>query len=154
MKAAVFTISTEGYKVKKGSAAGVAVKKVLEQSGFTVKAGVLPEDHTVVETVMRQLADTGAVQALFTIGSNSFREKDCAPDALTEAAERLLPGIPEAVRSYNMQYTKRMLLDRSAAGIRNKTVLVNLPDSGKLAGEDVEYILPEILRVLEEMNQE
>ena len=145
MKAAVFTVSTRAYKAKQESAAGTAVKRVVEQVGFDVKAGVLPEDRTVVEAVLRQLADTGSVQLILTVGSTGVLKKNCA-------AERLLPGIPEAIRAYSIRYSKKIILDRSAAGIRNRTVMVNLPDSGKLAKEGIEFILPELVRAVEMLN--
>ncbi len=152
MKAAVFTISTGAYKSKKVSPAGAAVKRVVEQIGFETKAGVLPNDKTVVEEVLRQLADEGTIQIILTIGSTGPSGRSCAPEALTEAAERLLPGIPEAVRAYNVRYSKKVILDRSAAGVRNKTVIVNFPDSVKLAKEGVEYILPELMQTVEVLN--
>lgn len=152
MKAAVFTVSTRAYKAKQESAAGAAVKRAVEQSGFDVKAGVLPEDKTVVEAVLRQLADTGSAQLILTVGSVGVLKKNCAPDALTDAAERLLPGIPEAIRMYNIRYSKKVVLDRSAAGIRNRTVMVNLPDNIKLATEGIEYIMPELLQAVEMLN--
>ncbi len=152
MKAAVFTVSTRAYKAKQESAAGTAVKRVVEQVGFDVKAGVLPEDRTVVEAVLRQLADIGSVQLILTVGSTGVLKKNCAPDALTDAAERLLPGIPEAIRAYGIRYSKKIILDRSAAGIRNRTVMVNLPDSAKLAKEGIEFILPELVRAVEMLN--
>lgn len=152
MKAAVFTVSTRAYKAKQESTAGMAVKRVVEQVGFDVKAGVLPEDKTVVEAVLRQLADTGSVQLILTVGATGLHKKNCAPDALTDAAERLLPGIPEAIRAYNIRYSKKVVLDRSAAGIRNRTVMVNLPDSAKLAKAGIEYILPELLQAVEMLN--
>lgn len=152
MKAAVFTVSTRAYKAKQESSAGVAVKRVVEQVGFDVKAGVLPEDRTVVEAVLRQLADTGSVQLILTVGATGLMKKNCAPDALTDAAERLLPGIPEAIRAYNIRYSKKVILDRSAAGIRNRTVMVNLPDSAKLAKQGIEYILPELVQAVEMLN--
>ena len=67
----------------------------------------------------------------------------CAPDAVRETADRLLPGIPEALRAYNLRHTKKVILDRSEAGIRKKTLMINLPESAKMAKEDLEYILPE-----------
>ncbi len=152
MKAAIFTVSTRAYKAKQESAAGAAVKRVVEQVGFDVKAGVLPEDRTVVEAVLRQLADTGSVQLILTVGATGLMKKNCAPDALIDAAERLLPGIPEAIRAYNIRYTKKVILDRSAAGIRNRTVMVNLPDSVKLAKQGIEYIMPELLQAVEMLN--
>lgn len=152
MKAAVFTVSTRAYKAKQETAAGAAVKRAVEQSGFTVKAGVLPEDKTVVEAVLRQLADTGSVHLILTVGSTGLLKKNCAPDALVDAAERLLPGIPEAIRAYNIRYSKKVILDRSAAGIRNRTVMVNLPDAMELAKEGIEYILPELMQAVEMLN--
>lgn len=152
MKAAIFTVSTRAYKAKQESAAGAAVKRVVEQIGFEVKAGVLPEDRTVVEAVLRQLADTGSVQLILTVGATGLMKKNCAPDALADAAERLLPGIPEAIRAYNIRYSKKVILDRSAAGIRNRTVMVNLPDSAKLAKQGIEYILPELVQAVEMLN--
>lgn len=152
MKAAVFTINTRAYREREESAAGAAAKRLLERVGIEVKAGALPEDKEVVSTVMKQLADAGSVQLILTVGATGIQKKDCAPDALTETAERLLPGIPEALRAYNIRYSKKIILDRSAAGIRCKTMMLNLPDSAKLAKESLEYILPELVQVVETLS--
>lgn len=153
MKAAIFTINTRAYREKKECAANAALKRVLEQVGVEVKAsGALPEDKKVIAAVMERLSDSGAVQLIITSGATGFQKKDCAPDALTEVSERLLPGIPEAIRAYNIRYTKKAILDRSAAGIRNNTVIINLADSAKLAKESLEYILPELIQVVETLS--
>ena len=143
MRAAIFTIDTGIYKAKAESAAATALKRMLEQVGFQVKAaGVLPNDRTMTAEVMRQLSDASAVDLILTTGAVEYSEEDCAPDALMDVADRLLPGIPEALRAYN-------ILDRSAAGIRKKTLLINLPESAKTAKEDMEYILSEVVQVVE-----
>lgn len=79
-------------------------------------------------------------------------EEDCAPDALAEVADRLLPGIPEALRAYNLRYSKKSMLERLQAGILNRTLILNLPESAKTAKEDMEYILPELVQVVENLN--
>lgn len=61
-------------------------------------------------------------------------------------------GIPEALRAYNIRYSKKIILDRSAAGIRKKTLIINLPESAKISKEDMEYILPEVVQVVETMS--
>ncbi len=152
MKAAVFTVSTRAYKEKEESRAGAAVKRVLEQVGFEVKGGGLPEDRDVVATVMKRLSDSGAVQLIITTGASGFLKKDCAPDALADIADRLLPGIPEAIRAYSIRYTKKVVLDRSAAGIRGKTLLLNLPEGAKAAKDGLEYVLQEVIQVAETIN--
>lgn len=150
MKAAIFTLDTGLYKARKESTAASALKRMLEQVGFEVKAaGVLPEDKKVLSAVMQRLADTEAVDLILTTGGAGIQKRDCAPDVVEEISDRLLPGIGEAVRAYNIRYTKRAILDRSAAGIRNHTLLVNLPESAKAAKESLEYILPELVYVVE-----
>lgn len=152
MKAAIFALDTGAYKAKAESAAATALKRMLEQVGFEVKAaGVLPQDREMTASVMRRLADAEAVELILTTGACGYRERDCAPDALMEVADRLLPGIPEALRAYNIRYSKKTILDRSAAGIRRKTLMINLPESAKTAKEDMEYILPEVVQVVETM---
>lgn len=150
MKAAIFTLDTGAYKAKAESPAASVLKRTLEQVGFEVKAaGHLPQDKEVVASVMRKLADSGSVDLILTTGAAGYLPEDCAPDALSEAADRLLPGIAEALRSYNIRYTKKAILDRSAAGIRNRTLLINLPESAKMAKENMEYIMPEVVQIVE-----
>ena len=106
----------------------------------------------VVSAVMRQLSENGSVQLILTVGANGFLKRDCAPEAVEDAAERLLPGIPEQMRAYNMRYSKKVMLDRSQAGICSGTVMLNLPASPKLAKEGLEYVLPQIIQVMETLN--
>ena len=113
---------------------------------------MLPQEKEVLASVIRQLADSRSVDLILTTGSVGYRERDCAPDAVTETADRLLPGIPEALRAYNIRYSKKIILDRSTAGIRKKTLIINLPESAKISKEDMEYILPEVVQVVETMS--
>ena len=153
MRAAIFTLDTGAYKAKAESAAATALKRMLEHVGFEVRAAsVLPQERAVLASVLKQLADSGSVDLILTTGAVEYRERDCAPDALADVADRLLPGIPEALRAYNIRYSKKIILDRSAAGIRKKTLIINLPVSAKMAKEDMEYILPEVVQVVETMS--
>lgn len=153
LKAAIFTINTKLYQEKKDSPATVVLKRILEQEGLEVRAGALPEERDVISAVMKQLAKNHSVQLILTVGANGFQKQDCAPYALCDVAERLLPGIPEAMRAYHiMRSSKRMVLDCSKAGICEDTLIVNLPGSSKLAKEGLEYVLPEIMQVVETLN--
>lgn len=153
IRAAIFTIDTGLYKAKGESAAAVSLKRLLGQTGFDVKAaGVLPQDKEMLSAVLRQLSDSGAVELIVTTGAAGYLESDCAPAALTEIADRLIPGIPEALRAYNLRYGKKAMLESLAAGIRKHTVMLNLPESAKTAKEDMEYILPELVQVVENVS--
>ena len=153
MRAAIFAIDTGAYKAKAESAAATALKRLLEQAGFEVKAaGTLPQEKEVVATVITQLSDSESVELILTAGATGYLEEDCAADAVIDTSERLLPGIPEALRAYNLRYSKKAILETMAAGIRNKTLVINLPESAKTAKEDMEYILPEVVQVVENIN--
>ena len=67
--------------------------------------------------------------------------RDWTPEATLAVSERIVPGIPEAMRAYSMQFTRRSMLSRSAAGIRGRTLIVNLPGSPKAVRECLEYII-------------
>ncbi len=153
MRAAIFTIDSGIYKAKAESAAASALKRMLEQVGFEVKAaGVLPQEREVVAAVLRQLSDSGAVELILTTGAVGYQDGDCAPEAVADVAEMLIPGIPEVLRAYNLRYTKASMMDRMMAGIRKKTLLINLPESAKTAKEDMEYILMETVQVVENLS--
>ena len=134
MRAVILSLDTGAYKAKADVAAAASLKRMLEQVGIEVRAAkAFPEDKEMLKTVLCKLADAEMV----------------APDAVRETADRLLPGIPEALRAYNLRHTKKVILDRSEAGIRKKTLMINLPESAKMAKEDLEYILPEVVQVID-----
>ena len=148
MRAVILSLDTGASKAKADVAAAASLKRMLEQVGIEVRAAkAFPEDKEMLKTVLCKLAD--AVELVLTTGAVGFLEKHCAPDAVRETADRLLPGIPEALRAYNLRHTKKVILDRSEAGIRKKTLMINLPESAKMAKEDLEYILPEVVQVVD-----
>ena len=147
MRAVILSLDTGAYKAKADVAAAASLKRMLEQVGIEVRAAkAFPEDK---EMLLCKLADAEMVELVLTTGAVGFLEKHCAPDAVRETADRLLPGIPEALRAYNLRHTKKVILDRSEAGIRKKTLMINLPESAKMAKEDLEYILPEVVQVID-----
>ena len=147
MRAVILSLDTGAYKAKADVAAAESLKRMLEQVGIEVRAAkAFPEDKEMLKTVLCKLADAGMVELVLTTGAVGFLEKHCAPDAVRETADRLLP---EALRAYNLRHTKKVILDRSEAGIRKKTLMINLPESAKMAKEDLEYILPEVVQVVD-----
>lgn len=153
MRTAIFAIDTEAYKAKTESAAATALKRMLQQVGFEVKAaGVLPREREVIESVLARLSDSGSVELILTTGAVGYLPEDCVPEATEQVADRLIPGIGEALRIYNFRYTKTAMLERLTAGIRKNTLIINLPESAKTSKEDMEYILPEVVQVVESLN--
>ena len=71
------------------------------------------------------------------------------PEATMDISERMVPGIPEAIRAYSMTITSRAMLSRATACIRKQTLIINLPGSPKAVKESLEYILPSLQHGLE-----
>ncbi len=102
-----------------------------------------------VAKAMREIADDGGAELILTTGGTGFSSRDVMPEATLAIVERLVPGIPEAMRAYSMQFTKRAMLTRAVAGIRKKTLIVNMPGSPKAVRECLEYIISELNHGLE-----
>lgn len=150
MKAAIINVSTAGYIGEMEDTVGPVVKRALEQVGFKVGfMKSLPEDKEVLSKIMALLCDENSADFIVTCGKTGIAKEDCTPDATLAIIERELPGIPEALRFYNMRYTKRTMLSRGVSGIRNKTLILNLPDSPKSVNECLEYVLPEVVYAVE-----
>jgi len=95
------------------------------------------------------LCDGGKADLILTTGGTGFAPRDVMPEATQAVTERAVPGIPEAMRAYSLQITGRAMLSRAAAGIRGRTLIVNLPGSPKAVRECLEYILPHLRHGLE-----
>lgn len=145
MRAAIITASTSGYENIREDKSGPVIMQMLEEAGYTVVfMKILPDNRTALAEIMKRLADKNLADLIVTTGGTGFSKSDVTPEATKDILEREVPGIPEAMRAYSMQFTKRAMLSRAAAGIRKNTLIINLPGSPKAVQECFEYILPEI----------
>lgn len=150
MRVAILTANTAIYKEQEENKAGERVKKIIEKAGeqvIFIKA--LPNDKTVLSTVMQRMADGELADLIFTTGGSGCAPEDCTPEATMEVVDRLVPGIPEAMRAHMMTLTKRSMLNRCVAGIRGDVLIVNLPGKEGAVKEALDYMLPEILHAVE-----
>ena len=142
MKVAIITANTDIYKGTKANESGEAVKLVAGEAGLEVVfMRALPLDREVLSAIMKRLADGKAADLILTTGGAGCNPDDCTPEATMDIVERPVPGIPEAIRAYSMTITKRAMLSRATAGIRKKTLIINLPGSPKAVKESLEYII-------------
>ena len=141
--ALVLTVSDKGARGERVDTAGPAVRRALEGAGFCVREIIIVPDEA--EAITRELiraADEKRVNLVLTAGGTGFSPRDITPEATLAVCERLTPGIPEAMRAASLAVTKRAMLTRAAAGIRKRTLIVNLPGSEKGAVENLAAILP------------
>ena len=126
------------------------VSELLKNAGYeVVRTDVVPDEQVQIEAALRQMADDGNIQLLVTTGGTGFAPRDVTPEATLAVCDRLTPGIPEAMRYASMQITSRAMLSRAQAGIRKRTLILNLPGSPKAAQENLEAVLPAISHGLE-----
>ena len=144
-RAAIITASDSGYRGEREDLSGPAIKEILEREGYEViSMDILPDDQVMLAGKLQEIADSEKAELILTTGGTGFSERDVTPEATEEVIERKVPGIPEAIRAYSMTITKRAMLSRATAGIRGKTLIVNLPGKPGAAKHCLEYILPEI----------
>ncbi len=140
--AAVITLSDRAFNGEYEDRSGPAIKEILEEKGYQViEQIVLPDGRPRLEAELKRLADQRQVNVIFTTGGTGFSERDLTPEATKAVCDREVPGIGEALRSYSMQFTPNAILSRQTAGIRNKTLIINLPGSPKACREDLDFIL-------------
>ena len=150
MRAAIITSSDSGYAGKREDVSGPVIAEMVREAGYEVVwQKVLPDEQAMLEEAMKEICDEGkadehVAELLLTTGGTGFSPRDCMPEATMDIAERMVPGIPEAMRAYSLQFTKRTMLSRAASGIRKRTLIVNLPGSPKAVRECLEYILPQL----------
>lgn len=150
MKVAIITASTEIYRGKKEDTGGQIIKKIVEEAGHTVVfMKALPSDRKVLSTVMQRMTDAHLTDIILTTGGSGCAPHDCTPEATMDVVDRPILGIPEAMRAFTMQVTKRSMLNRSVAGIRGDVLIVNLPGNAKAVKQVLDYMLPELTHAVE-----
>ena len=154
-RAAIITASDSGYRGEREDLSGPAIKEIFEREGYEViSMDILPDDQVMLAGKLQEIADSEKAELILTTGGTGFSERDVIPEATEEVIERKVPGIPEAIRAYSMTITKRAMLSRATAGIRGKTLIVNLPGSPKAVRESLEYIIDALAHGLEILSGE
>lgn len=154
-RVAIITSSDSGYAGERKDLSGPVIKEIVEKAGYqVVSADLLPDDRKMLSDRMKEIADAGEAELILTTGGTGFSPRDITPEATEDILERRVPGIPEAMRAYSMTITKRAMLSRATAGIRKKTLIINLPGSPKAVRESLEYIIDSLGHGIEIMTGE
>ena len=143
--AAWITLSDKGAAGEREDKSGPMIGEILTEAGYDVIEGLLiPDDPAALRLELMRLADQRQVNVIFTTGGTGFSVRDVTPEATLSVCERLVPGIPEAMRALSLKITPRAMLSRAVAGIRKRTLIVNLPGSAKAVEECLGFVLPSL----------
>ena len=140
--AAWITLSDKGAAGEREDKSGPLIGEMLAEAGYNVVEGLLiPDEPEMLKRQLIRLADQRQVNVIFTTGGTGFSLRDRTPETTIEVCDRMTPGIAEAVRAYSMTKTPTAMLSRAAAGMRNRTLIINLPGSPKAVRECLEFLM-------------
>lgn len=153
--AAVITVSDKGYRGEREDTSGPNLVRILEEKGFQVTyTAMVPDESEMIQEVLIKCADERNIALVLTTGGTGFSPRDITPEATLKVVERLTPGIPEAMRAESMKITPKGCLSRSAAGIRGRTLIINLPGSKKASAENILAVIDPVAHGLDMLYSE
>lgn len=150
----IITVSDRSARGERPDASGPALEEVVVGQGWSVvRREILPDNRRALENLLAVWADSGTLDLILTTGGTGFSPRDVTPEATLAVVERAAPGLAEAMRTASLLVTPHAMLSRAAAGIRSRTLIVNLPGSPRGAVENLQVILsvlPHAVQLLRE----
>ncbi len=142
-KTGILIMSDKGSRGEREDGSGQQIRNMLADQGFQFDYyDIIPDEEDVIREKLIYACDQLKLDIIFTSGGTGFSSRDVTPEATMKVIHRITPGIPEAIRYYGMQKTPKAMLSRAVAGMRGKTLIINLPGSVKGVRESIEAILP------------
>ena len=150
----IITSSDSGYQGKREDKSGEIIRTYVESRGFKVQEYILvPDDKEMLKEAFIKMSDELKVNLVLSTGGTGFSPRDITPEATKEILHKEAPGISDAIRMYSLGITKRAMLSRATSGIRNKTLIVNLPGSPKACEEALEFVLEDLKHGIDILNE-
>jgi len=147
MKAAVLTVSDGVSAGEREDKSGDVLAELLAAEGYEVERRVVPDDREAVSDAIVELAEEAAL--VLTTGGTGLGPRDVTPEASAEVIDRRAPGIAEAIRADSIAKTPHGLLSRGLAGVRDRTLVVNLPGSPGGCRDGFAVLQPALRHALE-----
>ena len=149
-RAVVITVSDSASRGERQDLSGPAARETLEEMGCEVAAiEILPDEVTKIRENLIRLSDLEGVDLVVTTGGTGLAPRDVTPEATAAAIEKEVPGLAELMRSEGAKSTPRAVLSRARAGVRKKTLILNLPGSVKGVRESLSAVAPILSHALE-----
>lgn len=148
-KAALIVLSDRAAEGTRPDACTPIMRELLGGAYEIVREVVLPDDAGALQAELIDLCDTGAASLILTSGGTGLGPRDRTPQATAAILDYEVPGIPEAIRAAAVPAVKTAMLSRAIAGVRHRTLIVNLPGSPKAVDESLRVVLDVLPHALE-----
>jgi molybdopterin adenylyltransferase len=139
---ALVTISDKSSRGEREDLGGPAIREALVEIGDTtvVDYQVVPDEQPRIAALLVSLCERADVALVLTTGGTGLAPRDVTPQATLSVVDYEVPGIAEAMRAASLRVTPAGMLSRAVAGVRNQTLIVNLPGSPKAVRETLAAI--------------
>ena len=150
IRTAILTVSDRSSRGERPDASGPALEqRAVEQNWPVLFKKIVPDEREAIQSTLIEWCDCGKVDLILTTGGTGFAPRDITPEATLAVIERQAPGLAEAMRMESLKITPHAMLSRAVCGIRQRTLVINLPGSPKAAVENLQTILPVIQHAVE-----
>ena len=139
----VLTISDSAARGEREDTSGPAIRSALAQIGGEVRlAAIVPDERERIATTLVEWADERQLELILTTGGTGLSPRDWTPEATLDVLERQAPAIPQAILLMSLQQSPHAMLSRAVAGVRGRTLIINLPGSPKAVAECMALLAP------------
>ncbi len=151
IRVGILTVSDRSARGERPDEGGPLIAHVItDQFGWDCSlATIVPDEFDTIRDTLIDWADHDRAALILTTGGTGFAPRDVTPEATRAVIEREAPGIPEALRAASLAITRHAMLSRQAAGIRKRTLIINMPGNPQAVKENLDLLIPILPHALE-----
>ena len=152
IRAVVVTVSDRGARGERVDGSGPEIVGMLQAAGMEIVGRlIVPDEKADIRRILVEWSDEKCADLILTTGGTGVSPRDVTPDVTREVIEREIPGMGEVMRSRSAAITPHAMISRALAGIRGRTLIINLPGSPKGARENLSVLLPALAHAIEKI---
>ncbi|MEA1963723.1 MAG: molybdopterin adenylyltransferase [Candidatus Aerophobetes bacterium] len=138
----IITVSDRCSRGEREDESGPVIKEGVKSLGKVAEYRIIPDERNLISQTIKEMVDCLKIDLVLTSGGTGLSPRDSTPEATRDVIEKEVPGFGEVMRGKSYKITPHSILSRATAGVRKKSLIINLPGSPKGVKECLELILP------------
>jgi len=152
ISAGIITVSDKGSQGQRDDLSGPAIAEMLAGAAIEIRHTIIiPDEKDQIRKTIIDFSDVKRLDLILTTGGTGVSPRDVTPDATLDVIDKQIPGMAEAMRHESMRVTPHAMISRAVAGIRGKSLILNLPGSPKSVRENLAVVLPALKHAIEKI---